>query len=212
MWIKIQRLNIFYFIGFFSSLLFFKPKNLKFLTVLIQINKGTYMKTIFQILFFFILLGINSISFARNAPLNCAIKTYNGRYLTAVGGGGRIIDVIRSYTTVIGNYERFVLVDTGDGSLVPYGFRTYNGNYLSVQGGGGRITDVIRSNVTWIREWERLGLVSQGNGWYAIRTYNGNYLTAVGGGGRTTDVIHSDATRIGTWEMFQFIGCYTVAQ
>ena len=46
---------------------------------------------------------------ASNAPLqNCTFKTYNkGRYLTAVGGGGRITDTIHSDATRIGSWEKF---------------------------------------------------------------------------------------------------------
>jgi hypothetical protein len=107
----------------------------------------------------------------------------------------------------IGSWEKFTLIDSGDGSsFIHYGFLTTNGHYLTAVGGGGRITDVIHSDATWLRDWEKLTLYSLGYGWYAIQTIDGHYLTAVGGGGRTTDTIHSDATRIGAWEKF-YVSC-----
>jgi hypothetical protein len=36
-----------------------------------------------------------------------ALQTVNGRYLTAVGGGGRITDTIHSNATVAGAWEKF---------------------------------------------------------------------------------------------------------
>jgi hypothetical protein len=142
---------------------------------------------------------------ALNAPVVCAIQTVNGHYLTAVGGGGRITDVIHTDATRVGSWEKFTLVDQGAGSPIQYGIQTVNGHYLTAVGGGGRITDVIHSDATQVRGWEIFYLDSLGDGQYAIKTSKGNYLTAVGGGGRTTDTIHSDATRIGSWEKFKVI-------
>jgi hypothetical protein len=39
-----------------------------------------------------------------------AIKTVKGNYLTAVGGGGRISDVIHSNATKVGSWEKFKFV------------------------------------------------------------------------------------------------------
>jgi len=141
---------------------------------------------------------------AMNGPVpGCVFQTYNGHYLTAVGGGGRTTDVIHTDATRIGSWEKFTLIDSGDGSSnIHYGFQTYRGFYLTAVGGGGRTSDVIHSDATRLLDWEKLSLVSLGYGVYAIQTINGHYLTAVGGGGRTTDTIHSDATRIGAWEKF----------
>jgi len=141
---------------------------------------------------------------AVNGPITCAIQTYNGHYLTAVGGGGRTTDVIHTDATRIGSWEKFTLIDSGDGSSnIHYGLRTTYGYYLTAVGGGGRITDVIHSDAPWLRDWEKFTFVSLGYGWYAIQTIDGHYLTAVGGGGRTTDTIHSDAPWIRAWEMYR---------
>lgn len=150
--------------------------------------------------------SLNTVAEAKNGPVTCAIKTVKGYYLTAVGGGGRIHDVIHTDATRVGSWEKFTLIDTEEGgSVVRYGLKTVRGNYLTAVGRGGRITDVIHSDATELRDWEKFTLISLGRGWYAIKTASGHYLTAVGGGGRTTDVIHSDATRIAAWEKFRFV-------
>jgi hypothetical protein len=151
----------------------------------------------------FLSLTLSHLAHAANAPLNCFIKTYSGHYLTAVGGGGRTVDVLHTDARWTRAWEQFRLIDIGEGSS-QYGFQTRTGHYLTVVGGGGRITDVIHSDATQLRNWEKIRLVSLGYGWYALQTYTGHYLTAVGGGGRTTDVIHSNATAIGNWEKFRF--------
>ena len=139
-----------------------------------------------------------------NGPVHgCVFQTVNGHYLTAVGGGGRITDVIHTDATRIGSWEKFTLIDSGSGtSVIQYGLQTTNGHFLTAVGGGGRITDVIHSDATHLQAWEKFTLNSRGSGVYDIQTVNGHYLTAVGGGGRTTDTIHSDATGVGAWEKF----------
>src|SRR4051794_6369206 len=135
---------------------------------------------------------------------NCAFQTSNGHYLTAVGGGGRTSDVMHTDATRIQSWEKFTLIDSGDGTpITRFGIQTVYGYFLTAVGGGGRTTDVIHSDAPWLRDWEKLTLISQGNGVYAIQTIDGHYMTAVGGGGRTTDTIHSDATRVGSWERFR---------
>jgi hypothetical protein len=154
------------------------------------------------------LTGTASASTARpavNGPIyGCVFQTVNGHYLTAVGGGGRTTDVIHTDAVAIGAWEKFTLVDSGDGSpSIHYGLLTSNGHYLTAVGGGGRVTDVIHSDATLLQAWEKFSLVSLGQGVYAVETINGHYLTAVDGGGRVTDAIHSDATRVLAWEEFR---------
>ena len=134
----------------------------------------------------------------------CAFQTSNGRYLTAVGGGGRTWDVLHTDAPWIRGWEKFTLIDSGDGTpFTRFGIRTLNGHFLTAVGGGGRITDVMHSDAPWLRNWEKFTLISLGGGVYAIQTITGHYLTAVGGGGRITDTIHSNATRVGSWERFR---------
>ncbi|WP_185844925.1 PASTA domain-containing protein [Nonomuraea sp. WAC 01424] len=135
-------------------------------------------------------------------PTTCTFQTVNtGNYLTAVGGGGRTTDVIHSDATVARSWERFTLVDAGDG--VHVGIKTLTGNYLTAVNGGGLQTDVLHSDATLLRAWEKFALVRQGGDGFAIQTVDGHFLTAVGGGNRTTDVVHSDATQARAWELFR---------
>jgi hypothetical protein len=166
------------------------------------------MKTLKLFSLLLLALGLNSAALADStAPLTCTIQTYNGRYLTAVGGGGRITDVIHSDATRASTWETFRLIDSNSGTPnVRYGIQTSRGYYLTAVNGGGRITDVIHSDATAIRDWEKFEFISIGGGWYSIKTIRGNYLTAVGGGGRITDVLHTDATRVGNWEKF-YVNC-----
>jgi hypothetical protein len=137
-------------------------------------------------------------------PQTCTIQTVNGHYLTAVGGGGRTTDVIHTDATRVGAWEKFTLIDSGDGSpVIHYGLRTSAGYYLTAVGGGGRTTDVIHSNATWLQGWEKFQFNSLGGGWYDIQTTDGHYVTAVGGGGYSSgDTLHTNATQVGAWEEF----------
>lgn len=159
------------------------------------------MKTLIALL---LTLVTTSIAQATNGPVTCSFQTVNGNYLTAVGSGGRINDVIHTDATRVGGWEKFTLIDSGDGSaVIHYGVRTQDGHFLTAVGAGGRTTDVIHSDATQLQDWEKFTLMALGNGVYAIQTFNGHYLTAVGGGGRIADTIHSDATRVGAWEKFR---------
>lgn len=138
------------------------------------------------------------------APLSCTIQTNSGRYLTAVGGGGRTTDVIHTDATRASTWERFTLIDANDGSSpIHYGIKTKNGNYLTAVDGGGRTTDVIHSNATVLQAWEKFTLNSLGGGIFSLQTNNGHYVTANNGGGLINDTIHTDATRVGAWEKFR---------
>jgi hypothetical protein len=134
-------------------------------------------------------------------PTTCALQTWvTSNYVTAVGAGGRTTDVIHTDATRVGSWERFTLIDTGDGSH--FGLRTSNGHFLTAVGGGGRTTDTIHSDAVSLQAWEKFSFVSLGDGFFGIKTIDGHFLTAVGGGGRTTDVIHTDATVLRDWEVF----------
>jgi len=153
-------------------------------------------------------IGLVSVAQAKNAPTNCYIQSYDGHYLTAVGGGGKTYNALHTDATQARSWEKFTLVDADKGTpVVTYGIRTMKGYYLSAIDGGGRIDNVIQSNRTQLRDWEEFQLHSLGGGWYAIKTFNGRYLTAVNSGGLSTqvaDVLHSDATWVRNWEKFKF--------
>ena len=153
--------------------------------------------------------GAASASTAQVAgsPNTCALQTINTlNYVTAVDGGGRTTDVIRTNETQVRSWEKLTFVITADRNPTRYGIKTSGGFYLTAVGGGGRDTDVIHSNATQLQAWEKFNIVVLEGNVVALQTITGNYLTAVGGGGRTSDVIHSNATVIGTWERF-FLTC-----
>lgn len=152
-----------------------------------------------------LVLGMASAASAKNAPTNCYIQTFNGRYVTVVGGGGRISDVIHTDAKLAKAWEKVTLIDLDKGTPnITYGIRTKTGHFLTAVNGGGNIQDVIHSDATQARGWEEFQLESLGGGYFAIKTLRGYFLTAVGAGGRITDVIHSDARRVGNWEKFKF--------
>ena len=89
---------------------------------------------------------------AATVARGCSFQTYNGHYLTAVGGGGRITDVIHSDAPWLRGWEQFTLNYLGNGQ---YSIETLNGHYLTAVGGGGRITDTIHSDATRVGSWEK---------------------------------------------------------
>jgi len=140
----------------------------------------------------------------------CTIQSFDGHYLTAIGGGGRGAFSIATDRTSPSTWENFTLLRTSFGG--GWAIRTSNGDFLSAIDGCGRTTDVIESNRTQVSTWESFGLVplpSLGPGFYAITTVNGHYLTAVNSGGiaQADQAIHSNATQIGTWEEF-YLSCH----
>lgn len=161
------------------------------------------MKRSLQIFVVLASLGFASASFATT----CAIRTVNGHFLTAVGGGGRTSDVVHSDAVRIGDWERFTLVSSGDGpAYIHYGLRTMNGHFVTAVSGGNRTADTVHTDATQIGDWEKFTLLPLGRGWVAIQTVDGHFLTAVGGGGVASgDVLHTDAMKIGDWEKFRLL-------
>lgn len=142
-----------------------------------------------------------------------AIQTFDGHYLTAVGGGGKTTDAIHSDAVSVRTWEEFWIWKCGDlGSKYRYSiWNPLNGYFFAANGGGGRIKSVLTylgPNVT--KEWGGFTLLRQDDGAYAIRTASGNYLTAVGGGGQASgtadsDNLHTDATWVRAWEKFRIV-------
>jgi hypothetical protein len=90
-----------------------------------------------------------------------AIRTVNGRYLTAVNGGGvATADAIHTDATQVKGWEQFTLVPLGDGA---YAIQTLNGRYLTaVNGGGVAGPDSIHTDAAQAQAWERFTLVPVG--------------------------------------------------
>ena len=94
-------------------------------------------------------------AFATNTQI-CTIQSFDGHYLSAIGGGGRTTDTIETNRTAISTWETFQLVPlTGVGPGF-YAIRTQTGNYLTAvnSGGIGSAFEAIHSNATQIGTWE----------------------------------------------------------
>ena len=124
--------------------------------------------------------------------LPVAIKTFNGRYLSASGGGG----AVSASPSSIGAWETFGLIDLGNGNIA---LKAANSQYVCAEGGGGR--EVV-ANRNAIGAWETFKLIGRGNGNYALRAANGQYVCAEGGGGST---VVANRNAIGAWETFGFL-------
>src|SRR5436305_1708261 len=59
----------------------------------------------------------------------CAIQTINGHTLTAVDGGGRTTNAIRTNETHVQAWEKFALISLGANNQ--YAIQTINGNYVT---------------------------------------------------------------------------------
>jgi hypothetical protein len=142
-------------------------------------------------------------------PGHFAFATFRGPYLTAVGGGGRITDVVRTDTSAIGPWEQYRLfLVQGGGVPQQYAIQTAGSNYFTAVDGGGHTSNPLHSDATQVRSWETFKFILDQRGWRnSIQTVNGHYLSAVGGGGKTTDAIHADAVRADNWESFYIWKC-----
>ena len=137
----------------------------------------------------------------------CAIQVDNDRFVTAVGGGGRITSVMRTDATVIGPNEKFTLEPVGDGVHVD--LRTRSANYVTAVNSGGlshnQVPDVLHTDAIRRDTWETFELVAQENGLVAIRAFDRHFLTAVDGGGRSSGAFDSNRSVVKSWEKFRFI-------
>jgi hypothetical protein len=136
----------------------------------------------------------------------CAIQTDNRRFVTAVDGGGRSTNVMRTDATGIGPNEKFILEGVGDGVHVD--LRTRSANYVTAVNSGGlthnQLTDVLHTDATRLGTWETLELVPQTDGSFGIRVFDRHFLTAVNGGGRSTGAFDTNESTVRSWEKFWF--------
>lgn len=117
-----------------------------------------------------------------------AIQTFKGNFLTAVGGGGRITDVVRTDAKQVQSWETFRF------GLDQYGWRhsiqTVNGHYLTAVGAGGKTMDAIHTDAVKVDTWEQFYIWKCGDLGSEIRyTISAvsdphGFVFAYGGGGR----------------------------
>jgi len=146
-------------------------------------------------------------------PGHFSIGTYAwDRYLTAVGGGGRITEpVVRTDATKAGPWEQYRLFLVLGSSGVPqqYAMQTASFNYLTAVDGGGRTSDVVHTDAKQVQSWETFRFYfDPSTGFHAIQTVSTNYLTALGGGNHVDPpAVHTDATKVDNWEKFHLWKC-----
>jgi len=113
-----------------------------------------------------------------------AFRTTNGKYLSAIGGGGQALAANAGY---VGDWEKFVITSEGFGTM---SIRAIGGAYVSAIGGGGQ---AILVNAGAVNSWERfVATMPFGNAKIAIRTANNHYVSANAcgnGGDGTTNAI-----------------------
>ncbi|VVB72815.1 FRG1-like domain protein [uncultured archaeon] len=122
-----------------------------------------------------------------------ALRTNNGQYVCADGGGGHELVADRNW---IGSWETFKLIDLGNSNVV---LRASNGQFVCAESGGGGVIVADRNHFD---AWETFKLVDFGNGNIALRANNGQYVCARNGGGGLV-IAKSDA--VGKWETFELI-------
>jgi len=161
-------------------------------------------------------------------PTWFVVATSGGKYLTAVGEGGKYADAFHSDATQIGSWEKLRIVKCGElGTGYQYTIVPANDQILTAVSGGGLDkgdTIVQGGYFGYLPEWSRFTFVQQIDGSYALQTSDGaHFVTALGGGGQvqkyihchpgfpgacidgTSTIFHTDATRIGSWERFRFV-------
>ena len=159
-----------------------------------------------------------------------ALRTFNGDFVTAIGGGGGPKEpncnpgavALHDDATRIGPWETFKLVSlhSSGGPTHRYAFQTSNGkNYVTaVDGGGigasssGYPGSEMLTNATRIGPAEAFRIIPVGSATskrVAIQTPDGkHYVSAVNGGGcgGPDDVpFHTNAQTIGPWEEFTLV-------
>ncbi len=142
-------------------------------------------------------------------PGHFAFQTFGMKYLTAVGGGGKITDVFHTDATAPSTWEQYRLFLVLGGGVPPkFAIQTSSSNFITAVDGGGRSSDVLHSDAKQVQSWETFTFGPDQYGWRnSIQTVNGHFITAVGAGGKTTDAVHSDAVKVGTWEEFYVWKC-----
>lgn len=121
-----------------------------------------------------------------------AIKTINGKYLSAVNGGG---SKLTATSDKIGEWETFQIIGLGKGFVA---LKSINGKYVNATQDG----KDIYVNSDEINNREIFQLIKLDNNKAAFKTYNKTYICAENGGGGK---VVGDRYEIGAWESFELI-------
>lgn len=121
------------------------------------------------------------------------LKTNNGQFVCAEGGGGRELVANRPAR---GAWETFELIRLPQGGN-QIALKASNGQYVCAEGGGGGAVNVNRPQVG---AWETFELVPQGGNCVSFKTNNAQYLSAENGGG---GLVLANRPQSSYWETFE---------
>ena len=121
-----------------------------------------------------------------------AMKGYNGKYVTAVDGGGGIVWANQDS---ISEDSIFKLIPQGierDQVVI----RTSKGYFFNAEGGGGYS---LNANKTYIDQDTKFQIIPLYPDKFALRTRNGYYVLVEPG---VSSILRADSLSIGVWETF----------
>lgn len=118
------------------------------------------------------------------------LRTANGDYVRAEGGGGDGVKADRSSPST---HERFKIEDIGAGKVA---IMSDDNSYLRASNGGGSSIWFDRDSIGDHEKWTPVQL---SDGKWAFKCANGNYLVAENGGGGP---LNCNRTSVGSWERF----------
>jgi hypothetical protein len=96
----------------------------------------------------------------RDFARHFAFQTSGGNFVTAVGGGRLISDVIHTDATDIAAWEEFQIAEI---QIVYLSIQTASKNFLTAVGGGGHLTDAIHSDAVTVGGWESFSFKRAGD-------------------------------------------------
>ena len=140
------------------------------------------------------------------------IRTFNGHFVTALGGGGLATRAFHTDATQSLDWESFFLLKCGDlGSGYEYAIRPAGTggpgdvpSFLTAISGGGQTGQGITAGNLGSSSFR---LIEQNDGSYALQTPDVfHYVTAVDGGGLAHGVnLQTDRTQVQGWEQFKIV-------
>lgn len=125
------------------------------------------------------------------------LRTANGHYLCAEGGGGGVVDATRTSPAQWETFDMEAVPVHGQPGQFSAHLRAFDGHYLSAEGGGG---GAISANRTVAAQWETFIASGDPSNHLTFRTSDGHYVCAEGGGGAVIDATRTSAAQ---WETFQ---------
>jgi formylglycine-generating enzyme required for sulfatase activity len=152
----------------------------------------------------------------RPTKLTVALKTYHGRYVTAMNDKEGRDWEIRAETSTLGNWERFTLLCVDDGKAA---FQTYHGRYVTAMNDEEGRDWELRAETTTLSDWETFTIIEpetekklrcsevlrslrQGDVRIALMTRHGRYVTATNDEDDRDWALRAETGTLGDWEKF----------